>query len=189
MIEVQTGTTHPQVSRAAVPERFEVRDGRTANWVVRKVVEARAYAGRVEAWAAAEVRRVRREEQWLLRHFGGQLQGWVEAQLAVRGGRCRSLRLPGGQVGFRSTPATVMIADQHVLAAWCREHLPHAYGLRVASRGEAAHLLRDMIGESRQGLAVREEVFVSEVKKHLDVTGELPPGAAVMEPRQRFFIK
>src|SRR4051794_17149533 len=52
-----------------VPERFAVRDPESASWVIRKIVEARAYAERVRRSAEAELRRAERVEQWLLWRF------------------------------------------------------------------------------------------------------------------------
>ncbi len=46
-------TENPPAS--APPPAFEVHDAGSANWVVRKIVEARTYAKRIEAWAAAEI--------------------------------------------------------------------------------------------------------------------------------------
>ena len=45
---------------------FEINDERGANWVVRKVIEARQYAEHVEQWAAAEITRAQAEERRLL---------------------------------------------------------------------------------------------------------------------------
>ncbi|MEM6552612.1 MAG: hypothetical protein AAF750_10865 [Planctomycetota bacterium] len=39
---------------AQVPERFVVRDEASANWVARRITEARAYAKRVHQWAEQE---------------------------------------------------------------------------------------------------------------------------------------
>jgi hypothetical protein len=61
-----------------VPERFAVRDEASANWVVRRVVEARTYAERVKAWAEREQRRARREERFFLHRFGAELDRWLK---------------------------------------------------------------------------------------------------------------
>ena len=42
-----------------VPEKFRVADEDSANWLIKKIVEARQYAARVKAWADREVRRAR----------------------------------------------------------------------------------------------------------------------------------
>ena len=67
---------------AAPDDGFVVRDASSANWVVRKIVEARAYAQRVKAWAELEQRRAQREEDVLLRRFGVELEAWARQQIA-----------------------------------------------------------------------------------------------------------
>src|SRR5688572_33032791 len=59
-------------------EPFAVRDAATANWLVRKVKELRAYAAHVKVWAERELRVARRDEKFLLARYGPQLQAWVE---------------------------------------------------------------------------------------------------------------
>ena len=87
----------PQEETPQVPESFCVRDVATAAWVVRKVVEARAYAARVREWAAAELRRAQREEVF----YGHQLEQWARREVEAASGRRKSVNLPSGTVGFR----------------------------------------------------------------------------------------
>ena len=182
-------TDPPGESQIQVDDGFTVKDGVSANWVVRRIVEARRYMDRVEEWGAAEVRRAENEERWLLTRFGGELQEWVRRQLGANRNRQRSLKLPAGQVGFRTTPRGLTIVDESVLAQWCRRSLTDALRLRVEGRGESACLLLDLIGESRPHFEVHEGVSASEVKRWLDATGELPPGAVVAGPEERFYVK
>jgi len=60
--------------RPEVPSTFAVTDAASANWVIRKIVEARAYAARVRHWSALEIRRAEREEQFFIRRFGVELE-------------------------------------------------------------------------------------------------------------------
>src|SRR4051812_37176542 len=96
-----------------VPEGFHVHDAGTASWVVRKVVEARRYADRVRAWAAAELRRAEREEQFIFMRFGAELEDWCRREL--RTAKRKSIALPGGVVGFRTTPPSLLIRDERDL--------------------------------------------------------------------------
>src|SRR3712207_6570698 len=79
-----------------VPDGFCVRDAETAAWVVRKIVEARAYGDRVREWAAAELRRAGREEGFFLYRYGHQLEQWARRQLEEEIGRRKSINLPSG---------------------------------------------------------------------------------------------
>ena len=64
-----------------VPERFSVRDAATASWLVRRINEARAYAKRVSEWAQRELKRAERDEEFLMRRFGSELQEWASKEI------------------------------------------------------------------------------------------------------------
>ena len=148
----------------AVPESFAVRDPATANWLVRKVVEARAYAGRVAEWAEREIRRAQRDEQFLLDRYGGELEEWARRQLNQEKGRRKSVALPAGTVGFRTKPPRLAVTDEDELLRWCKAHLPAA-------------------------VATVERVLRSAVREHIAATGELPQGAEVAHGGEKFFVK
>lgn len=149
---------------AEVDDGFHVTDERSANWVVRRVVEARRYADRVRAWAAAEIRRAEREERFFLHRFGRELEDWCRGRIASDGGRRRSVNLPGGVVGFRRAPAGLDVVDEGKLLAWCRMHL-------------------------RGAVVVRESVAKTAIVEHVEGTGEVPDGLAVRAAGDRFYVK
>jgi phage host-nuclease inhibitor protein Gam len=149
---------------AAAPEAFRVCDEATANWVVRRVMEARKYAERVEAWAATELGRAEREERFLLERYGRQLEAWARQRLAEGRARGKSVRLPAGTIGFRATSPHLSIQDASALLRWCRSHLPLA-------------------------IRTREHVLKSAVQEHVRSTGECPQGAAVVAGGERFFVR
>jgi phage host-nuclease inhibitor protein Gam len=154
-----------EASPPAVPEGFCVRDEKTANWVVRKVVEARQYARHVQEWAAREVRRAQSEEKFLVHRFGHQLEDWVRRKLESENGRRRkSVNLPAGTVGFRTEPPRLDVTDEEALLRWCRQHLPAA-------------------------VATAEHVLKQVVREHIAATGEVPAGAEPSEGGEKFFIK
>lgn len=186
--EVQdVGEDAPSVE---VDPAFAVRDAATANWVVRKVAEARRYAASAEAWAAAEVSRADREERFFLTRFGPDLEAWVRSELSRLGGRRRSLDLPAGRAGFRAVPPALVVTDETLLLPWCRGHLPAALRLRVDARGKAALLLgRLLAGSGHLDLDLTESASVAEVRRHLEGTGELPPGTDVGSPVERFYVR
>jgi hypothetical protein len=184
--EIQSANVIPQELPA--PEEFRVRDERTANWLVRKIVDARAYADRVESWAAAEIRRAQHEERWLLDRYGSQLRDWLETELAARGGRRRSVKLPAGKVGLRTRPPTLVTTDDVALMHWCRRHLPEALRMRIDARGQAADLLDSVIRERGMDLHCRQEVMLTQVRKVLEATGELPPGTELTERQEQLYI-
>lgn len=146
----------------AAPEGFSVHDEATANWVIRKILEARAYAAHVNAWAALELRRAEREERFFLERFGPQLEAWARERLAHA--RRKSLRLPAGAIGFRTAPPHLSVTDEAKLIHWCKANLPLA-------------------------IVVREHVLKTPIKRHIQTTGECPDGADVIGGGERFYVK
>ena len=165
------------------PEAFHIDSARTANWLVRKVVERRRYRDQVKAWADAEIRRAEREEQHLLQHYGGQLEAWLRRALEERGGRRRSINLPAGMIGFRAEPARLVVNDQEALLEWCRSHLPDAVQVRIEVIGQDAIRMetwaKGHCADARQCVAIGKAV----VNGYFADSGEVPPGTDVI-PRQ-----
>jgi hypothetical protein len=81
-------TAEPEHDEPMVPEAFAVRDAESANWVVRKIGESRMYAARVKAWAATELRRAERQEQFYLGRYGKQIENVQAAEDRPSGGMC-----------------------------------------------------------------------------------------------------
>jgi hypothetical protein len=147
-----------------VDEAFHVRDQPSANWVLKKIIAEREYRARCAAWFDAETRRSERREQFLLHRFGMELEEWTRQQLAGQYGKRRSVHLPAGVLGFRTTPAKLIVADEPKLLAWCRQHLPGA--VKVVQ-----HLLK------------------SEIQNHIESNGEVPDGAEFVGGGDKFYIK
>ncbi len=146
-----------------VDDAFHVVDEQSANWVVRKITESRRYGDRVRAWAAAEIRRSEREEAFLMRRFGRELEDWCRHQLAAHGHRQRSLNLPAGRIGFRRTRMAVEIADPATALIWCRRHLPNA-------------------------IVVTERISKTQLSTFVQSTGELPDGVSIRAPQDEMYV-
>jgi hypothetical protein len=157
--ELAQGAFDPQPD---VPDRFEVHDAQSANWVVRRIAESRAYADHVKEWAAIEIRRAERDEQFFLMRFGSQLEAWARGEIGRL--RRKSVKLPAGTLGFRTDPPRLLVADEAKLISWCRTTLPDA--VRVET-----HVLKSL------------------VKDHVQRTGECPDGAEVSGGGQRFYVR
>jgi hypothetical protein len=142
---------------------FSIRDAASANWVVRKIAEARAYAARVKMWAELERRCAKREEEFLLRRFGAQLEAWARRQIAQQHDRRRSVSLPAGVIGFRTAPDRLSINVEKRLLVWCRQHLPSA-------------------------ICIIESVTKTPLMDYLKATGECPPGTELQGGEDRFHI-
>ena len=129
-----------QLSQGA-PAPFQIDSADRANWLVRKVVEARRYGEQVKEWAEREQRRAEREEQSLMLLYGRQLEDWTTGEIARAGGRRRSVSLPAGTVGFRTHGPKLVVDDTAVVLDWAREHCLEAIvrteRLSKAALGEA----------------------------------------------------
>lgn len=110
----------------AVPKQFCVEDEESANWVLKRIIAARNYSQRVAEWAEAEKRRAAREEMTLMFLFGRQLERWAKEAISQTNGKRKSIVLPAATVGFRRSPAKVVIDDEKLVLAWAREHVPNA---------------------------------------------------------------
>src|SRR4051794_429772 len=91
------------------PPVFEIDSAERANWLVRRLVECRAYSERARAFAERERRRAEREERLLMARFAHQLERWLVQQLGRQCGRGKSVELPAGVVGLRRVKPKLVI--------------------------------------------------------------------------------
>jgi hypothetical protein len=110
----------------SVPNGFAINCGEHANWLVRRIKEARSYGDSVKAWTEKEVRRAQREEQTLMFLFGRQLETWFAGELEKVRGRRKSISLPAGTIGLRMISPTLQIDDEQCVIAWAMTHCPAA---------------------------------------------------------------
>lgn len=149
---------------AMVPERFSVRDQPSAEWLVRKLVEADAHVRRVKEQAEREVRRTERERDFLLMRFGRELEAWARKELAKHKGRRKSLLLLSGTVGFRRMRAKLLVEDAARALAWAKKHC-------------------------RGAVVVTERLSKTALTEHVTTTGELPDGAQLEGAKEKFYVK
>jgi hypothetical protein len=144
---------------------FVVDDEKRANWVVRKVIEARAYGHRVKRWAEHEQHRAVVEEERLVFLFGKQLEAWAATEIAKFNGRRKCLHLPSGQIGFRCKLKKLVVVDEQAVIAWARHECP-------------------------QAIQRIEKLIKSAINQYFLDTGELPSeGVALEAERNVFYIK
>jgi hypothetical protein len=149
---------------AMVPPRFTVRDEKSADWLVRKLVEAEAHIRRVKEQAEREIRRTEREREFLLYHFGNDLEKWAQKQLAKSKGRRKSLLLLSGTVGFRTIAAKLVVENDTAVLAWAKKHC-------------------------RTAVVVTERVSKAAIDEHFEANGDLPDGARLEPAHERFYVK
>jgi hypothetical protein len=148
-----------------VPDRFSIHDDATANWVVRKILEARAYAKHCDEWCAREQARARRDEEFLMLRYGPQLHEHARQRIGEQGGRRKSVNLPAGTIGFRHEGAKLLVDDEAKVIEWAKRNRPEL-------------------------VCVVERLSKSGLNQHLEATGEAPDVGVHIEPaREKFYIK
>jgi len=164
VLEIERLLEIDQEIAPAVVEGFHVHDEGSANWVVRRIIEARQYAQHVKEWAELECRRSQRDEDRLMFMFGRQLEAWVSERIAAMNGRRKSIPLPAGTVGFRHLNTTLVIIDEGAVLDWARQHQPKA-------------------------IQTKEYLSKTVINEHFAALGELPPGTQVEPEREKFYIR
>lgn len=144
-----------------VPKKFEVCDEKSANWLVRRIHNARQYSIHVKEFAQREQRRAEREEMTLFFLFGRQLERWARGEIEKLNGRRKSLCLPAGTVAFRTEAAKLVVDDEAVLMAWAKKCCPEA-------------------------IQVSEKLIKTPINEHFKACGELPDGCH-LEPENDTF--
>jgi phage host-nuclease inhibitor protein Gam len=142
---------------------FIVSDHKTANWVVRKIVEAREHAERAKRWAAEEAARSVQDERRLLYLYGKQLEAWAAAELLRVKGRRKSVYLPDGRIGFRTRPTALDLHDAAAVVQWAKRFCPGA-------------------------VVVTESVNRTILHRHFCETGEVPNGSTVLPETEKFYV-
>lgn len=158
----------------------------TANRVVRRVNELRAYAKRTEEWAAAEIRRTQRQEARLMQWIGPQLETWARRRLG--GGHRRSIALPGGTISLRRQPVRPAVVDEHEVMAWCRAHLTEAVQLDISVAGPAIITVRQWLEQIGLDADVNEKLRRKVITDHVKANGELLPGMDMGGGDERLYI-
>ena len=148
-----------------VPAEFQIDSDDAANWVVRKIVAARAYARRCEDWCERETARAQREEQFFMWRYGQQLIDWVTRRIGEQGGRRKSVYFPAGVAGFRREPEKLTVENEQDVIEWAK-----ANDLKITS--------------------TIERLNKSDLNAHVKATGELPDrGVRLEASREKFFVK
>jgi hypothetical protein len=96
--------------------------------------------------------------QW---RWGVEFQQDVDLALRQQGGTKKSVDYLTGRAGYRKAPGRVQITDKDALRTWCEEHCTDALDLTIAR--------------------------TTPLKEHIEQTGEVPPGAEWIGPRDTFY--
>ena len=159
-----------------------------ANAVVKRVLDCRAYRDRVTAWAEHEVRLINAKEDWTIQANTPRLTRYVEEKLRTSLLRKRTVNLPAGRIGFRVSPAKLVVRQQDTVLAECRRLLPAAINLTVSATGAAAMRLAEFAA-TLPGVEVKTSVRVAELRHHFQATGEFMRGTALESATESLAIQ
>lgn len=134
------------------------------------------------------MRRAQAEEEYFLSRFGGQLQAWLQEEMATRHLRRKSLALPSGTIGLRRLPPRLAIQDEAKATQWSREHLPYAVRAMVKVTGPAAQDLRAWCQENCRSAQITESLLLEGLGEYVANCGEIPEGVEVQGSEERFYV-
>lgn len=148
-----------------VPQHFAVNDDSSANWVIRKILECRAYAKRCGDWYEGEQARAKNQEKFFLFRFGQQLQEYARRKIEAERTRRKSISLPAGSLGFRHEGPKLIIDDEAAVIQWAKEHMPAL-------------------------VTTVDRLSKSSLNDHVAQTGEVPEVGVHIEPaKEQFYIR
>ncbi|RYZ64929.1 MAG: hypothetical protein EOP09_15130 [Proteobacteria bacterium] len=110
-----------------IPEAFSVRDENSANWVVRKIAQARARVDRMKGLkrsAGVEIKQADAEVKFFKERFGPELEAFAREMLF--GSKKKSFKLLEGTLVFRTRPEKFSVTDHEAAVAWAKEFCPEA---------------------------------------------------------------
>jgi Gam-like protein len=147
-----------------VPQRFGVRDRDSANWVAKRVLEAERDVEDAKAWLQRLVRRAERQREFFLRRFGAEMEAWARSELVKLKGRCKSIDLPSGRVGFRMLGEKLVVDDEEAALTWAKRYC-------------------------RPAVVTVQKLSKSALNEHVKRTGEVPNGTSVQQKKEVFYIR
>lgn len=146
-----------------------------ADWCLKRLMDLQAELGENNALLEANIVRLRARTNLLNRRlerglafFESVLRDYAENHRGelLKGGKRKTRNLLHGSLGWRKKGGALEILDKDALLEWARGQPVESGFLRF-----------------------REEVAISEVKKHAKETGEEPPGTVISPEYDEFVIK
>lgn len=151
-------------------EPFQVSSIETANWALRKLLDAqhqlaklrdaaKSFKARVDRWFEESSK----EAKGSVEFFESLLRPWVQSELQKRSGRSKTIPLPSGTVGLRKLPDRVDVSDPEIALQYCAESLPEA-------------------------VVIKRDVSKTVIKKAM-AKGEAVPGVVIQRGTEALVVK
>lgn len=178
-----------------IKPEFHVTDESSADWVLRKIAEARAGRKRVEAQLAAKVEAYRREEEYFTMRYQNELR--IFAFVELDGKKTKTLKLAEGSLSFRVTPPKLVVRDESLALAWATINAPNAikatmgftdyFAYRAAAAAIAVAINDAGIDES--AVVINPMSLAKSVLNERFKAGEIPDGCDVEPAGEVFSIQ
>ncbi len=128
-VEIAATYVTDEEAQNAVQGGFVVNDIHSANWVLRQIAGAELAAAQAEEALTVELDRLaarteailkplRRRIEFFKAAYASQIEGWAKAEIAVYGGKKKSMDLLYGTVGFRKSSDSVEVSDEERAILW-----------------------------------------------------------------------
>jgi phage host-nuclease inhibitor protein Gam len=148
---------------------FTIDSREKAEWALNKIAQKDARIAESERIAEQLIARIRarvaditRSDRESRERLVQMLHPWGAVEIAIaKAGKARSVKLIGGTIGFRQSPARLEVTDEAAAIA----ALP-------------AECVR-----------VKKEVDKTAVKELIEKSGEVPPGVALVPGEVTFYVK
>ena len=166
-IEVLDDIEDDYAEQFLAPEGFRVHDEDTANWVIRKVIEARARAERmreVKRRADAEIKAAQKAEAFFLGKFGDELQTFLASKIA--GQKVKSYKMLEGTLGTRKSAESLLVFDEEQAIEWAEK------------TGVAYRVLNYKISVNK-----------TDLMKEFRESGEQPDGTVYQPEKEVLYVK
>ena len=128
LVDADTGEV---LGLASTPERFDVTDLASAEWVLKKMSECDAEELGIEARIksvtenlASDLRQAKGRREYLMGRFGEGLKAFARADQYDR--KTRTTSMAFGKLSFRTMPESIEIVDMALAVEWAKANAPDA---------------------------------------------------------------
>ena len=140
---------------------FHVVDSQSADWVVKKALEAQDDVDRLKAQYQVNMRKAQRRLEFFSLFREQEMEYWLRSQL---NGKTRSIGLEHGTIGLRHVSWGVDIVDEQEAIASAERVIPNA-------------------------VQIKKSLLKKELKKHIEDTGEVIDGCSIKPEYDKFYIQ
>ena len=179
LLDVAAGEAEQPEEPYGAKLRWEPRTLQDVEYIVGKVLAAETVARAIRDRAERMARDSDDEAAWWRQRYAPEVVEIVQAEIATRRGKKRSVDLLTGVAGFRLVPENIVIdKDQEEEAlAWASQYLPEAVTIIPATASLSRSALKQRLVSNGDG----DAIFAS--------TGEKVHFARVEAARDTFYIK